>query len=130
MIVVYDEALGNHAIRAHLQRKMAQWLAKEGVDQSRIGPLLLFTTRDIEDFEELAHRLGAENVMRDYAAHVEQNPYDRNSMFHTYAMLRYPEEQVRSGFAEETLTRVLTTVQDEFNRRKQAYSEPTISGEI
>jgi hypothetical protein len=129
MLVVYDDALGNHAVRMHLQNKMVKWLKNAGVDCTRIGPLLLFTTRDIEDFEALAHRLGAEKLMRDYAAHIDQNPYDRSSMFHSYAMLRYPD-QPQGGFVNENLTRILTSIEDEFKRRKLKYGAWPDSGDF
>jgi hypothetical protein len=53
-IVVYDESLGNHAVRNHLQARFAQQLSRSGTISDSIGPLLLLTTRDIELLERLA----------------------------------------------------------------------------
>ena len=65
--MIYDEGMANHAVRLHLQNRMVEWFDKHSVGHSRIGHVLLFTIRDMEYFELLANRLGAQKVMKDYA---------------------------------------------------------------
>jgi hypothetical protein len=117
-VVIYDEGMANHAVRVHLNKKMIEWFDEMKIDHSQIGHVLLFSIRDMEYFEVLADRIGAENLMREYAAYVEANPYDVYSMFHEYALLRYPEATERRGCTFDTIDRVLRDVQTEMARRK------------
>src|SRR4029453_12722288 len=59
-LIVSHEVLGHHAVRVHLQRRIVEWFEAEGIDRTRIGHVLLFTIRDMEMFELLAHPIGAE----------------------------------------------------------------------
>ena len=116
-VVVYDEGIANHAVRIHLQKKMTGWFEMLGIDHSRVGHVLLFSIRDLELFEVLANPIGAENLMKQYVTHVEQNPNDPHSMFHDYAFTRYQEAQNPLGVTYETIERVLSSVRNEMERR-------------
>ncbi len=122
-IIVYDEVLGNHAVRVHLQQKLNDWLQEQNVDQSRIGHLLLFTIRDIEYFELLAQPIGAEKLMKDYVTFVDQNPINLHSMFTDFAKAKYPQANEQIGYTLATLDRVLKAVQVEGDRRRAIVRE-------
>lgn len=118
-IVIYDEGMANHLVRLHLNTRMVEWFGKNGVDHARVGHVLLFTTRDMEYFEMLAQRIGAEKVMREYANYVEANPRDPRSMFTEYAWNKYPEiAGDEGGYTRETVQRVLGDLESEMRRRK------------
>lgn len=117
-IVVYDECISNHAVRLYLQKRMIEWFESQGVDHSRVGHVLLFSIRDIEYFETLAHRYGAEQLIKEYGTHVEQNPRDPSSMFHIFAGDKYPEASESQGLTLETTDRILESVKKELSLRK------------
>jgi hypothetical protein len=98
-------------------------------DRTNIGPLLLFTIRDVEYFEQLAHPVGAEKLMLKYAEHIERNPYDRNSMFHVYAMRKYDESQLKGGFVDRTVNQILSRIEAERQRRIATFIAQTDEGE-
>ena len=117
-IVIYDEGISNHVVRLHLQFKMIEWFKANNVDHSRVGHVLLFTIRDMEFFELLAHKIGAEKLMRDYIAFVEKEPRNLHSMFHEYVLDHYPQATESTGLTLETTDRVLKAAQAEIERRK------------
>jgi len=117
-VVIYDEGIANHVVRLHLQSKMIEWFRSNNVDHSRVGHVLLFTIRDMEYFEHLAHKIGAEKLMREYIAFVEKEPRNVHSMFHEYVLDLYPEAHESTGLTNETADRVLKAVQAEIERRK------------
>ena len=121
-VVVYDEGMSNHAVRLHLQNRMVEWFEESNIDRSRVGHVLLFSIRDMEYFEKLAHRHGAEKVMLDYVQHVEQNPRDLHSTFHEYALNRYEEAHEGGGLTLDTTQRILESVQREMQQRKAKQS--------
>lgn len=117
-VVIYDEGMANHAVRLHLQFKMIEWFEANSVDHSRVGHVLLFTIRDMEFFELLSHKIGAEKLMLSYIAFVEKDPRNLHSMFHQYAIDHYPQAEESSGLTLETVDRVLKAAQAEIERRK------------
>jgi len=126
-VVVYDEGVANHGVRLYLQLKMVEWFDANGIDHSRVGHVLLFTIRDIEFYELLAHRIGAEKLMRDYIAFVEVEPRNLHSMFHEYALNHFPVAKESTGLTHETTERVLKAMQSEIDQRKANLSRETSS---
>lgn len=117
-VVVYDEVLANHAVRLHLQFRMTEWFNANGVDANKVGHVLLFSIRDMEFFEALAHKIGSEKLMRDYIAFVEREPRNIHSMFHEYALTNLEEAKQLTGYTLGVTERVLKAMQSELDLRK------------
>lgn len=118
-VVIYDEGMANHAVRLHLQFKLVEWFQGNGIDHSRVGHTLLFTIRDMEYFELLAHKIGAEKLMKDYVNYVEQNPRNLYSMFHEFALNKYTQDNESTGYIHDTVKRLLTAIKTEIEGRKR-----------
>ncbi len=84
----------------------------------RVGHALLFTIRDMEYFELLAHKIGAERLMRDYIAYVEAEPRNVHSMFHEYALTHFPQAKDSTGLTQEETGRILRAIDREMALRK------------
>jgi hypothetical protein len=117
-LVLYDEALGNHAIREYLSSKLTAELEKTNTSRERIGRLLIFTIRELELFEELAQTMGAENLMRDYVAYVENNPSSPYSAFNAFALGPCKHKLNNDGFIQKAEIAVLREIEQEIQRRK------------
>ncbi len=122
-IVVYDELLVNHGVRLHLQFAFDNYLKESGVDPSRIGPLLLFSIRDIEYFEELVEAIGAEKLIKDYAAFIRQNDRNPDCVFHIYANKHIPEACRRKGATDASVDDVLRSVMVDIEQRRRSRAE-------
>ena len=95
LLVWYEESAGNNAVRGYLQSILDEMLADENVTPGRVGPLLLFTPRDMELFEEcttIYHAetsYAAEKLMQEYVDFVTQNPRDPLCMFQWFATAKF-----------------------------------------
>ena len=117
-IIIYDDRLGNHAVREYLNQKLIAALDAKNVDRSRIGHLLLFTLKDWEAFERLATTVGSETLMETYYAYVNGNPNNRHSMFHIYALNRYRDDQFQAGLTMEFTDRAMDAVRQTLETRQ------------
>jgi hypothetical protein len=117
-VVVYDEGMANHAVRLLLQARMIEWFQANEIDGTRVGHALLFTIRDMEYFELLAHQIGAEKLMRDYITHVEAEPRNVHSMFHEYALTKFPQAKGSTGLTHEETGRILKSIDREMELRR------------
>lgn len=122
-IVIYDEMLMNHGVRLYLQNELNRNFDEQGTDKSRIGPLLLFSIRDIEHFEVLVEKVGAEKLIREYAAAIERNDRDPDIVFHIYALSAYPESARREGIVEGTINKHLRRVIDDIEQKRRDRAE-------
>lgn len=110
VLVWYEESAGSHVVRIHLQERFSARLEELRIDTQRIGPLVLFTTFDVEVFGQYAQRFSAEAVMRDYCDYLAKYPKDPESAFHSYAARKYPSEDPPAGWIVEQIDEVLEAV--------------------
>ena len=96
------------------------------MDASKVGPLLILSSPDVEALESLGNNPGAKRLLTDYAEYVQTNLRDRMGTFRTFVhnrgygdMAKYSESWVA-----RTHVRVLNEIGNEILRRSGA-SEPT-----
>lgn len=118
-LVWYEETAVTHATRLYLQEKFTALLSEKCPDLSRVGPLLLFTTRDIEVFDQFAKIESTDELFRDYVEFVRNNQRNPRSMFTAYIMRRFQGQELRKGFVQERLERVVREIVQRQNERAQ-----------
>ena len=104
VLICQEEVAVNHAVRHYLQELFTKFLTQEpAIDVSQLGPLLLFSTRDIELFEQLVQIDGAENLICKYADFVHENPRDPMGIFHSYGHHKYAGQPQPQGYVNTKL---------------------------
>ncbi len=108
-----------NAVYVDKQLETAKWMQKRQSQEqwAQVGHVLLFTIQDMEWFEWLAHKVGAEKLMRNYIAFVEKEPRNVHSMFNEYVLDHYPQAKDSTGLTHETVDRILKAVEAEIERR-------------
>jgi hypothetical protein len=89
VMILFDDDLVIHAVRNHLERRFHAALEKLGVDRTDIGPLLLFSSRDIEAMECVSWKHSVEQAVCEYAAHIGTNLNDRLGNFTSFVYNKY-----------------------------------------
>jgi hypothetical protein len=109
VIVAYEEAFGLHAVRNIVERRFRSFLSASGVDDPRIGPLLILTAYDLEVLEVVRHHSkdGVESLLCQYAAYVKANPGDRVGGLHSFLYTKLPNLGSGDSYVEQTFGRVI-----------------------
>ncbi|MCA9076656.1 MAG: hypothetical protein KDA93_16650 [Planctomycetaceae bacterium] len=81
ILVCFDESLGIHAVTKLLQRRLDAELEKRQVPSDRVGPLMLLSIHDFENFVTAGASLSMEHILREYGAHLRSQPRDYTATF-------------------------------------------------
>lgn len=118
VVVWYEESGGNHATRLYLEEIFNSLLNVPEDVRHRIGPLLLLTTHDVEVLERFANIQPAEELLRDYATFVRNNPRDPHGTFRTYAYRKFGDQSVEQAFIPTKFAKLFEFVSNEFRKRE------------
>ena len=118
ILVWYEEAAVNVPTRIFLTNFLIELLEAEKVDTSRIGELLLFSTHDVELFEQCSHFVPPGPLLIQYSEFVRDNPVDPKSMFLRYVFHVFVGREQPKGFIGERIDRLVESIKQEHIRRK------------
>lgn len=99
-LVVYDDCLGIHAIRNHLDGILQSAVEERGLIKNRIGPLVVLTTRDVEGLQEFSTRRDVSAIISDYCEHLAKFPGDMAGSFHGFLLQGYRSVNPRESFVQ------------------------------
>jgi hypothetical protein len=119
LLVWYEESAGNNAVRSYLQSILDGMLAEHSVPPGRLGPLLLFTPRDMELFEECTRIYPAEQLMQEYVDFVAANPRDPRCMFQWFATTKFEGMPRGDGYVARKRKALIDDLQTQHRTRKE-----------
>jgi hypothetical protein len=123
VLVAFEDVMGLGAIRRWVDDKLRDSLTKEGVDSSRVGPLLILTINDVEVLEALTHKNQWVDVIRGYAKYIQDHPDDPIATFPVYlSTCNFKQEDPGTSFVAKGVAKAL-----EFAVEKLPKSVPTNS---
>jgi len=99
-LVVYDDSLGLHAIRNHVEEKFLAEVRKRALPEDRIGPVCVLTTRDIESIQEYSSVLSVEEIFKKYFDHLVEYRDDHMGSFHGFVTAKYGDKRPRGSFVQ------------------------------
>lgn len=117
ILICQEEGLVNHATRLHLQQLFTDFLTQRKTNDSRIGPLLLFSTRDVEVLEEFSHHERVDTLLCSFADFVRDNPRHVGGIFHVFVRENYKSQPCPDGFVNSKVRQILDSVIAEHNKR-------------
>lgn len=120
VLVWYEESACNYATRVLLDNVLVEMLKGEGVDETRVGPLLLLTTHELELFEQCSELLSPDMLLKGFAEFVWNNPTDARSMFLRYATWFFRGQQQPLGYIGEKANRLVDSIKAEHARRSNS----------
>ena len=119
IIVWFEEYAGNPEVREMLQSEFDAMLEQRGIVNESIGPLLLFTSLDVEMFERIARKVPAEKLLREFSQFVKENPRHVCTMFRSFVHIQFPGQQAPLGLVDEAITELSEWKTAEHQRRVQ-----------
>tara|TARA_R110002073_G_scaffold20123_14_gene72616 strand:- start:3052 stop:4689 length:1638 start_codon:yes stop_codon:yes gene_type:complete len=119
VLVWYEEAASNAPTQQFLDNAFVERLIAEGVDPSRVGPLLLFSTSELELFEQFSHYVSPDVLLEQFADFVLRNPGDPRCTFLRYAVDTFERKTVDHGFVGAKADRLFESARAEHVRRTQ-----------
>jgi hypothetical protein len=125
VLVWYEESACNYATRVFLDNLFVEMLKREGVDESRVAPLLLVTTHELELFEQCSALLSPDLLLKGFAEFVWNNPADARSMFLRYATWFFQGQQQPLGYVGEKANRLADSIKAEHARRSSNNTDRT-----
>ncbi len=117
VVVWFEEYAGNPIVREMLQAEFDAMLKERGTDGASVGPVLLFTTFDLEVFEQCARIEPAEVLLCEFAQFVLNNPGHICTLFRSFAHYRFSGQQMLLGRVGEKLTQIKDWLDEEHNKR-------------
>jgi hypothetical protein len=112
-LVTYEDAIGLGAVRKRADRKLRDTLSTAGADLARIGPLLILTIHDIEVLEAFAHKNRWVDVLRGYAAYVQEHPGDPLATFGIFlSKSSFHSEDPGTSFVAKAFSAAITFAEE------------------
>ena len=100
VLVVYDDALGLHAIRNHVEQKFLTEVRNRSLPEDRIGPVCILTIRDVESLQDYSSGVSVETVFKDYFKYLVKGREDTTGSFHGFIITKYRGKQIRQSFVQ------------------------------
>lgn len=122
VLVWYEESACNWKTRIFLDNVLVDLLTAKGIDPSRVGPLLLLSTHDLELFEQCSHYIPADELLTQFADFVREHPEDVRCEFLRYAYSFFKGQEQPRGFIGDKVDRLFESIKAEHVRRSQADS--------
>jgi len=125
-IVTYEPSIALEAVRQRADAKLRNSLKKDGVEQDRVGPLLLFCVDDIEAMQSLALKHDPRQVIHEYVGYLRNRP-DRTGSFRSYLNdHRYERGPQDKDLVLLLLNRAVESVAEEMQRRGAPVGPPSL----
>jgi hypothetical protein len=119
VLVWYEEAASNVPARLFLDNAFVDRLRDERIDPSRVGPLLLFSTSELELFEQCSTYVSPDVLLKQFADFVLNRPGDPRCTFLRYAFSVFAGKTIDKGYVGQTVDRLLESARAEHIRRTQ-----------
>jgi hypothetical protein len=121
VLVWYEEAASNVPTQQFLDNAFFDCLKDEGVDPYRVGPLLLFSTSELELFEQCSHYVSPDVLLKQFADFVLNDPGDPRT-FLQYAFHTFEGKTIDKGLVGQKVDQIIKRAQAEHVRRAQVNS--------
>lgn len=119
VLIWYEESACNYATRVFLDNLLVDMLKREGFGESRVAPLLLFATHELELFEQCSALMLPDALLQGFVEFVEQHPADPRSMFLRYAYWIFQGKHQPLGYVGEKAARLVDSIKAEHARRSR-----------
>jgi len=109
-LIVNDDSLTLHAIRNHVEEKLLTEVRKRKLPEQRIGPLCLFSLRDVESIQDYSSGVSVETIFRDYCAYLAEGRKDVTGSFHGFIIQKFRGKQKCQCFVQAKTQQLLESV--------------------
>ena len=123
VLVWYEEAADNAATRHFLNEVFVEQLSSEGGDLSRMGPLVLLSTHDVEMFEQCSEYLAPNVLLERYVAFIYANRDNLNCTFLRYVYSTFQGREQPKGWIGKKIEEVIQRTMAMHAKRSQGKSE-------
>lgn len=113
ILIWYEESACNYATRVFLDNLLVDMLKREGFDESRVSPLLLLATHELELFEQCSALMPPDTLLQGFVEFVRQHPTDPRSMFLRYATWFFQGKQQPPGYIGDKAARLIDSIKAE-----------------
>lgn len=110
VLVVYDDSLGLHAIRNHIESKFLEKARSRQIPLDRVGPLCLLTTRDIESIQNYSSGVSVSTIFNEYCDYLIKGRDDTTGSFHGFASQKYRKRPTRQSFVQGRVEALLDEI--------------------
>ena len=119
-IVAYDDDVNFHKFRKFIADAFLSHSTPLEDPESRVGPVLFFTTRDIELLEQCSHEEEVAKVLKRYIEYVEKHPDDEfgNFSIFIHKTTDYKKDQF---YIRREHNRLFEQLREEFLKRYKEY---------
>lgn len=110
VLVVYDDSLGLHAVRNHVEAKLLAEVRNRKLPEDRIGPLCILTMRDVESIQDYSSGVSVEAIFKDYCEYLVKGREDTTGSFHGFIISKYKGKQTCQCFVQAKVGQLLKGV--------------------
>lgn len=117
VLVWYEEAAVILQARILLDELFGRFASDLKIPKDRLGPFLLFSTHDLEVFEQCSEFIPSDRLLLEYADYLNQNYFDARSAFQRYVIARFNGKVFPKGIVDKTVAKLIRGADEEHARR-------------